>query len=72
MRQSLRLLAVLAFGLVGLTGCNSKSIQEVDKDKAVIYDSKRDGDLKTGGGPGGAGDTAPATMTGKKPLPKPK
>lgn len=72
MRKTLLSLALLAFGVSALPGCSSKGIQEVDKEKAVIFDSKRDGDVKTGGGPSGGASGAPETMTGKKALPKPK
>lgn len=71
MRKTLYSVAVLACCLGASVGCNNKSI-EMDKDKAVIFDSKRDGDIKTGGGPTGATSADSGTMVGKKKLPPPK
>jgi hypothetical protein len=70
MRKTLTSVALLAFCVGGLVGCNNKSI-ELDKEKAVIFDAKRDGDIKTGGGPGGGNTGDAGTMVGKKKLPAP-
>ena len=63
-------MALLSLGLVALTGCSSKSI-EVNKDTTVIFDEKRDGNIKEAGGKSGGGGTGSGPMSGKKmPMPK--
>ena len=73
MRKTLCSVVLLAFGVASLAGCNNKSI-ELDKEKVVPYDAKRDGDPKAAGGPGGGPEGAQGSMKGgtKKSLPPPK
>jgi hypothetical protein len=73
MRKTLCSVVLLAFGVAVLMGCNNKSI-ELDKEKVVPYDAKRDGDPKAAGGPGGGPEGAQGSMKGggKKSLPPPK
>jgi len=72
MRKFFSSVVLLGLGLATLSGCGSKGIETVDKDKVVPFDPKRDDNVREGGGPAkGSGPPGSGTMGGKKALPPP-